>query len=452
MVCLDLDHPDIEDVRQLESARRTESRRHGRGHQAPPQGSAGAGQEARPQARLRFQRRSLLSPSAGRTPTTPSASPTASSKPSKKTATGTSPAAPTARSPRPSRPATCGSRSPSPPGAAPTPACSTTTRSTSGTPARKSGRINASNPCVTGDTRVLTPGGIWRRIDQMIHLPARVITNLDGQEIHVTDGAFPTGTKEVFELRTAGGYTLKLTADHKVWTRIARLGRSARISPPTTKCRLPSQPAAVQEIGEPQDPQFFQTARPVPLRRQRRRHRPPPRRAASPTHEHVDALRPLRRRELGRPHATPTTTPTPPMIDGDATPTATRNTLTATLTNRRLLSRLSAFVRTDDGQRRLSDEAFTAGLAAQKHLLRALFTADAKIIEQHPRTPPRQPRPARRRPTHPARLRRPILRRSTIRLSNCPTVNSPVHAEALPGSADSAPRPAARSGQPPLFC
>ena len=39
------------------------------------------------------------------------------------------------------------------------------------------GRINASNPCVTGDTRVLTPGGIWRRIDEMIHLPARVVTN-----------------------------------------------------------------------------------------------------------------------------------------------------------------------------------------------------------------------------------------------------------------------------------
>jgi len=54
-----------------------------------------------------------------------------------------------------------------------------------------SGRINASNPCVTGDTRVLTPGGIWRRIDQMIHLPARVITNLHSQEIPVTDGAFP---------------------------------------------------------------------------------------------------------------------------------------------------------------------------------------------------------------------------------------------------------------------
>src|SRR5687768_13028995 len=55
------------------------------------------------------------------------------------------------------------------------------------------------------------------------------------------------------------------------------------------------------------------------------------------------------------------------------------NTLTATLMNRRLLSRLKAFVRSDNGHKRLSDEAFTAGLAAQKHLLRALFTADAEL-------------------------------------------------------------------------
>src|SRR5205085_3339038 len=59
-------------------------------------------------------------------------------------------------------------------------------------------------------------------------------------------------------------------------------------------------------------------------------------------------------------------------------------TATATLTNRRLLSRLRGFVRTDAASatmqdRRLSDEAFTAGLAAQKHLLRGLFTADATI-------------------------------------------------------------------------
>jgi hypothetical protein len=46
-------------------------------------------------------------------------------------------------------------------------------------------------------------------------------------------------------------------------------------------------------------------------------------------------------------------------------------TLTATLTNRRLISRLGAFVRTENGVKRLSEEAFTAGLAAQRHLLRA---------------------------------------------------------------------------------
>src|SRR4051812_47300020 len=121
----------------------------------------------------------------------------------------------------------------------------------------KSGRINASNPCVTGDTRVLTPGGIWRRIDQMIHLPARVVTNLDGQAVHVTEGSFPTGTKDVYELRTAGGYTLKLTADHRVWTR-TRGWVQAQDLTIDDEIRLTSRPAAVKEIGEPQDHRFFQ--------------------------------------------------------------------------------------------------------------------------------------------------------------------------------------------------
>ncbi len=70
----------------------------------------------------------------------------------------------------------------------------------------------------------------------------------------------------------------------------------------------------------------------------------------------------------------------PAMLDGaDAESHGDGDTLTATLTNRRLLSRLQAFVRSEAGQRRLSDEAFTAGLAAQKHLLRALFTADGDV-------------------------------------------------------------------------
>ena len=41
----------------------------------------------------------------------------------------------------------CGTASPRRPGTRPIPACSSTPRSTTGTPARTSGRINASNPC-----------------------------------------------------------------------------------------------------------------------------------------------------------------------------------------------------------------------------------------------------------------------------------------------------------------
>src|SRR5829696_9361402 len=121
----------------------------------------------------------------------------------------------------------------------------------------KSGRINASNPCVTGDTRVLTPGGIWRRIDQMIHLPARLVTNLERHEIHTTEGAFPTGHRDVFELKTAGGYKLTLTADHKIYTK-SRGWVQAKDLTPSDEIRLPSKPAAVHEIGEPQDPRLFQ--------------------------------------------------------------------------------------------------------------------------------------------------------------------------------------------------
>ena len=79
---------------------------------------------------------------------------------------------------------------------------------------------------------------------------------MDGQAIHETEGAFPTGTKEVFELRTAGGYCVTLTADHQVWTR--RGWVMAKDLTPEDEIKLPSEPATVQEIGEPQDPKFFQ--------------------------------------------------------------------------------------------------------------------------------------------------------------------------------------------------
>ena len=239
----------------------------------------------------------------------------------------------------------------------------------------KSGRINASNPCVTGDTRVLTPGGIWRRIDQMIHLPARIITNLHAQQISTTDGAFPTGTREVFELRTVGGYSVKLTADHKVWTK-ARGWVEAKDLQPSDEVRLPSKPACVSEIGQPQDPRFFELLGLL----------------LSDANAGIGSLK--LDKCLGESETIEQFTQYVNENWGDGLynddyanaamlgiDDSDGNTMTATLTNRRLLSRLKAYVRCENGQMRLSDEAFTSGLAAQKHLLRALFTADADLLD-----------------------------------------------------------------------
>ncbi|MEL7238082.1 MAG: LAGLIDADG family homing endonuclease, partial [Planctomycetota bacterium] len=222
------------------------------------------------------------------------------------------------------------------------------------------GRINASNPCVTGDTRVLTPGGIWRRIDEMIHLPSRIVTNLESQDIHVVDGAFPTGEKEVFELKTESGYSLKLTADHKVWTE-SRGWVEAQHLTRNDSVKLVSQPAAVQEVGEPTDTKLFHlvgfllsdangSGAQLDLTR------------AGLTEEQTAAYSEYVHAHWNGREET----------EGD--------TMVAVHTDRRMLSRLGAFIHTPmTGGRRLSNDAFTAGLAAQKHLLRGLFTADGIV-------------------------------------------------------------------------
>jgi ribonucleoside-diphosphate reductase alpha chain len=77
------------------------------------------------------------------------------------------------------------------------------------------GRINASNPCVTGETLVATADG-WRRIDSLVGRPAYII-GADGQS-HLVTRIFPTGHKPVFELRTRSGYRVRITSDHRVLT------------------------------------------------------------------------------------------------------------------------------------------------------------------------------------------------------------------------------------------
>ncbi|MGA8841295.1 MAG: LAGLIDADG family homing endonuclease [Candidatus Aquilonibacter sp.] len=76
-------------------------------------------------------------------------------------------------------------------------------------------RINATNPCVTGDTLVATADGP-KRIADMVGKAAFIIGS-DGKP-HFVNRIFPTGRKAVYRLVTKAGYTLDLTADHKVLT------------------------------------------------------------------------------------------------------------------------------------------------------------------------------------------------------------------------------------------
>jgi ribonucleoside-diphosphate reductase alpha chain len=78
-----------------------------------------------------------------------------------------------------------------------------------------SGRINASNPCVTGDTLVATAEGLVP-IKGLVDTTPEVIGS-DGR-LHSTTRVIRTGKKPVYELRTKCGYALKLTADHRVQT------------------------------------------------------------------------------------------------------------------------------------------------------------------------------------------------------------------------------------------
>lgn len=81
-----------------------------------------------------------------------------------------------------------------------------------------SGKINASNPCVTGDTKVMTNEGRWVRIDSIINKPSKILTNTGIIQESDIDGSFETGVKPVYLMKTNCGYELKLTGDHKVFT------------------------------------------------------------------------------------------------------------------------------------------------------------------------------------------------------------------------------------------
>ncbi|MBI4995013.1 vitamin B12-dependent ribonucleotide reductase [Candidatus Peregrinibacteria bacterium] len=77
------------------------------------------------------------------------------------------------------------------------------------------GRIKATNPCVTGDTLVATSDGL-RRIANLAEKDVEIFDPLG--TIQKADRVFKTGFKSVYELKTRGGYSLKVTEDHLIFT------------------------------------------------------------------------------------------------------------------------------------------------------------------------------------------------------------------------------------------
>jgi ribonucleoside-diphosphate reductase alpha chain len=88
-------------------------------------------------------------------------------------------------------------------------------------PTPEMGQIEATNPCITGDTLIYTETGLVeaRTLHQRGE-PVRV--TVDGRLSRATyqdaGPVFHTGHKPVYRLRTREGYSLRLTADHRVMT------------------------------------------------------------------------------------------------------------------------------------------------------------------------------------------------------------------------------------------
>lgn len=81
------------------------------------------------------------------------------------------------------------------------------------------GAIEATNPCITGDTRIWVEGRGAIPIRELVGTTPRVAT-WDGETVvfRQTTQVIPTGMRPIYRLSTAEGLELRLTADHRVAT------------------------------------------------------------------------------------------------------------------------------------------------------------------------------------------------------------------------------------------
>ncbi|MFW5906783.1 MAG: LAGLIDADG family homing endonuclease [Candidatus Natronoplasma sp.] len=79
--------------------------------------------------------------------------------------------------------------------------------------------IDATNPCVTGDTLISTKEGTFTAeelCEREKDLDIVVDGRLSEEKIKKASNVFKTGTKDVFNLKTKEGYEIRLTEDHRI--------------------------------------------------------------------------------------------------------------------------------------------------------------------------------------------------------------------------------------------
>jgi ribonucleoside-diphosphate reductase alpha chain len=86
-------------------------------------------------------------------------------------------------------------------------------------PTPDSGLIEATNPCVTAETRIWVEGRGLIPIVELVGTTPRIATFDDGRVVfREATRVFPTGVRPVFRLTTLEGVELELTGDHRVAT------------------------------------------------------------------------------------------------------------------------------------------------------------------------------------------------------------------------------------------